>query len=283
MKTPFSRLLPVLILCGFSSSALWAQAQVPRFFMFLAKSSPQYSRILMKEEAARRAAYAAQTTAAQTVHAPLVQAEKQLASSANFATRNKRLLWNLQTRAGISKRRALVNLQKWGLQPPAHPKYPPLEKESFRVKDFAGLSPAPADNVPATPLYAREGRVFSGMGLNADGADLRRILRQGLLSQPAAEKDAAPIPPVALTASPSSALLDALRRGRGEQRIPVIFTVQSNSPGEPAGKMLGAIALLKKEGAPRWYKITPQADGFLITPYAAHPLPPRVQKELWGL
>lgn len=237
----------------------------------------------MKEEAARRAAYAAQTTAAQTVRAPLVQAEKQLASSSNFATRHKRLLWDLQTRAGVSKRRALVNLQKWGLQPPAHPKYPPLEKESFPVKDFAGLSLAPSDQVPALPLYAREGRAFSGMGLNADGADLRRILRQGRLSQPAAEKDAAPIPSVILTDSPSSALLGALRRSRREQLIPVIFTVQSESPGEPAGDIAGAIALLKKEGAPRWYKITPQADGFLITPYAAHPLPPRVQKELFGL
>lgn len=251
--------------------------------MFLAKSSPQYSRILMKEEAVRRAAYAAQTTAAQSVRAPLVQVEKQLAASANFATRHKRLLWDLQTRAGVSKRQALVNLQKWGLQPPAHPKYPPLEKESFQVKDFAGLSPAPSDKAPALPLYAREGRAFSGMGLNADGADLRRILRQDLLSQPAAEKGPAPIPPVVLTDSPSLALRDALRRSRREQLIPVIFTAQSESPGEPAGDIAGAIALLKKEGAPRWYKITPQADGFLITPYAAHPLPPRVQKELFGL
>lgn len=280
----FSRLLPVLLLCGISFSALYAQPrQITRFFMFTAKSSPQYSRILMKEEAERRMLQASQTAAAR----PLIQAEKQFAPSARFAARHKQTLWKLQTRAGISKRRAFLNLQKWGAFSSGFSKYPPLEKESFPIRDFAGLSPSPAGPVPAPPFYARGGYVFFGTVLRADGQDLRQILRQGFPAKDAPVQAAGQTPRALPADDPLSALRSALR-GRTRDTVPVLFAVRNtNLSGDmaaqnnlPPSPITGAAVLLTRDGLTRWYRVAPQPDGFLITPYAIRPLPPQQQKAI---
>lgn len=287
MKAYCWRFFTTVLLCGFSFSSLQAQpGKITRFFLFGAKSSPRYSRILMKEEAARRALQASQTAASREAMAPLAQAEKQLAPSANFATRHKRLLWDLQTRVGISKRQALLNVQKWGAQPSSLSKYPPLEEEIFHVRDFSGLSPAPADKVPAPPFYARDGYAFGGMGLTTDGKDLRRVFRQGFLIQDAPEKGVRKATRTFLADEPLPALRFALRHGRSPHTVPALFAVRAGVPSAARAKggnvsgnqIIRAAVLLKRDGVLRWYRVIPQTDGFLLAPYGIRPLPPSLQK-----
>lgn len=269
MKHSIIRILVIMILCGLSAPALQAQSgKISRFFMFTAKSDPRYARILMQEEAVRRAAKKSSQL--------LTQTEKQIPPALNFAQRNKQSLWKLQVNLGISRQQALKNLQKWGAYAKPIAKYPPLQKDqAFWTQDLTPFLVPLHSKIPAMPFYEREGYRYWGYSLPANGKMLNDILAGGFSALPfgVGTEELFWNNAILFPAIPKSALHNAkLIHNKTAKTIPTVLAIAPRSAKEKHNlEIKAAIVLLRTNGKVRWHRITPQRDGFLLTPYEFRP------------
>lgn len=267
----------------------------------LTKASPHATYTLL--QAQRRAAASAATSAAvKPLPSPAVSpvsaavpAPSALAANptvTRFVNNNKRLLYSLQTTVGIPSKTAVENLRSWGAKPFKKPRRPALRPENaFTAKDFSALHYTQG-TVPRLPFAPHPHRMYRGLGLKTDGADVRNILENGLLVKDVGRNNndrriayasaggLATLKAVAnervinLTDSPASALHYAW--WHADKGMLVMVSVKESlergsiitMPKDiPADKIHEVIALLEVNGIPTWCKIETMEEGFKITPY----------------
>lgn len=240
MKHILHYLALAFLLCVFPFAQANAQSgNWSRFFMFAAKSDPNFARILMQEEAARRTA--------QSSAKPLEQAEKQLASS-SFASRHKRLLWKIQTRLGVSKRQALKNLEKWGAFPYSRP---PLKK-GFWAKELPAVR---LSKLPPPPLAEREGYAYWAGILPPKGLQLAPLLQQTFVHEE-------------LFFKPQKALHQALQQTQARAGVPVIIVLRKQAGKTLRYQPIQTFVLLPANNRLSWFSVVTHANGFWLTPEA---------------
>ncbi len=246
MKTVIFHLACLLLLSGLAAPVSAQPRNMGRFLMFQAKSHPSYARIIMENEALRRTGPLP----------PFAQQERQLLRDANFAAQCKRVLWKIQTRAGITPRKAVLNLEKLGAYTHPYAKYPSLGKEyAWEAKHFANLLPHPSSVVPPLPWYERDGYVYWAGNLDSQGIALRRLLQSGQTEK---------LTPLMHT--PLAALHRALPYKKPGQTVSVLIALKRPAPDAPL-QIKAALVWLQRGADSRWHRVELKENSFVLSPY----------------
>ncbi len=174
----------------------------------------------------------------------------------------------------------------------------PQPQHSFTVPNLEGLAEVPT-SIPTFPGLVRQGYLYRGLGLPADGVALRNILENGLLLQdvgPDANnlvtswgvgrasleeyKTLATTSVINLTSAPGYAVSFACNNAQSASRVPVVVVTQGiEESGSivriyadiPPAQIREVFALLTLEGTPTWCRIELDEGQFKVTPYEILP------------
>lgn len=209
------------------------------------------------------------------------------------AQHHPRIHIGTQQALGIPKITAIRNTLNAGYQISQTAPRPRLQETySFPAADFTRLIPAKLESGEEPvliPFQNQRGLIYRGLALNADGAAVRNILKNGLRVQdvgkesntliasmagPMSRSAAVRAPITNLTDAASSAVMWAEKR-LGDGQIPVITVVKSTQKGDiittdrdiPAEDIYAVVALLNINGKRTWCKVELDGDDFRITPY----------------
>ena len=209
-----------------------------------------------------------------------------------FVNNNKKLLYRLQTSVGISSKKAVENLYKWGANPLQKPRRPVLQPQrAFTAADFSALAYTQG-TVPPFPMQHHPQFMYRGLGLALDGKAIKNILTNGLLAAdvgssnndllmsfasaggPVSLQQFSKIRLINLTDSPATALHYGWRNSH-KGMVAVVVVKEPRERGEvvafsadiPAEKIHAVIALLSLDGVPTWCRIKTATNGFRIIPF----------------
>lgn len=237
---------------------------------------------------------AAVTAASKSPAIPALQTPTAAKNSttARFVNNNKATLYRIQKAMGISSKKAVENLYRWGAAPLQKPPRPILQpQKAFFVTDFTAL-PYTQGAIPTLPFGYHADYMYRGMGLPLDGAAVRNILENGLLIKDVgpnnndrrmayasagglgALKAVSKERVINLTDSPATALYYA-QRYLHKGMITLVSVKESHERSDiitftkdiPANQIQELVALLEIDGNPTWCKVEAVPEGFKIIPY----------------
>ncbi len=210
-----------------------------------------------------------------------------------WVTSNKKILFSLQRKLGISAMKAGRNLQKWGAAPSIRPPLPTPLGEPFFAEEISALIPESQIGRGEMPVTENPQLIYRGMAL--DAAALHNVLEHGMLLKdvshesttlrlayasktmhPATMDKVASTPVNNFTKYPISAANWASQR-LGKNETVVLVSIKSYEKGAVIietrdilpEEFYDVLAVLEVNGNPTWCKVELAENGYKITPYTS--------------
>lgn len=208
-----------------------------------------------------------------------------------WVTSNKKILFSLQRKLGISAMKAGHNLQNWGSAPTVKPHLPIPMGEPFLIDDLSSLIPESQIGRGNMPVEENPQLIYRGMALDAEA--LKSILKNGMLLKDVTPASATQYLPYSFTTtetpnipkegfvhinnftkSPALAANWASMKLSKKSTV-VLVSVKSYKKGTfivemediLPDKFYDVLAVLQINDNPTWCKVELLDEGYKITPY----------------